>query len=78
LEILKFMYTDKIEVSGMNCIGVLIYSLLFGLGLLASNCRLLVKENLNENNVSQVLEVSEVYSDIILKRYVNLIIKKVC
>jgi hypothetical protein len=39
LEILKFMYTDKIEVTSENCVGVLIYSLMFGLKILASSCR---------------------------------------
>eukprot|EP01027_Heterolobosea_sp_BB2_P000447 GEZU01000641.1.p1 GENE.GEZU01000641.1~~GEZU01000641.1.p1 ORF type:complete len:163 (-),score=31.01 GEZU01000641.1:61-549(-) len=33
-QVLKFMYTDKNEIAPENCVGVLVYSLMFGLACL--------------------------------------------
>jgi leucine-zipper-like transcriptional regulator 1 len=70
-EILFYIYSDRIEVTPTNCVAVLIETLLFGLGVLATSCRGMVSENINEKNALQVLEVAEYYADNILKKTVN-------
>eukprot|EP01080_Neovahlkampfia_damariscottae_P010950 gene10950-3656_t len=68
LEILNFIYRDKIEVTTSNCVGVLIYSLMFQLTVLASNCRTLVEQNLSPSISCQLLNIADLYGDMILKR----------
>jgi hypothetical protein len=68
LEILNFIYRDKIEVTTSNCVGVLIYSLMFQLTVLASNCRILVEQNLTPTVACQLLNIADLYGDMILKR----------
>lgn len=39
LEVLNFLYTDRIEVVPSNCIGVLVYSSMLGLNEVCNYCR---------------------------------------
>jgi hypothetical protein len=76
IEILLFLYTNHVEVSSQNCVGVLIYSMIFQLYDLASNCRNIVVQNFNAKNVIAVLEVAELHGDQILKRLCINFVKK--
>lgn len=76
LEILNFLYTDQVKVSPQHCVGVLLYSSMFQISVLASNCRTVVTQNLNPRNVCQVIEIAETYGDQILKRLSLNYIKK--
>eukprot|EP01027_Heterolobosea_sp_BB2_P009819 GEZU01014446.1.p1 GENE.GEZU01014446.1~~GEZU01014446.1.p1 ORF type:complete len:960 (-),score=385.73 GEZU01014446.1:109-2988(-) len=68
LEVLKFLYTDRNEVTPQNCVGVLVSSLMFGLRELSNYCRCVVQQHLTAQNVLDVLEISSFYNDAVLLR----------
>lgn len=76
LEILGYLYTNQLNVSSQNCIGVLMYAHMFGLSTLSSNCRTIAYQNFNPKNVLDVLGIAELYSDQILKRLCLQYVKK--
>jgi hypothetical protein len=69
LEILQFLYTDRIEVSPSNCIGVLVYSSMLGLAEVSNYCRNMAGNLLADDNVFSVLSVAEMYFDLSLRRH---------
>lgn len=68
LNVLHFLYTDKLRVSPSNCVGVLIYSIMLGLTEVADHCRSMVNQNLSMENIIQLLEIADLYCDQILLR----------
>lgn len=68
LEVLNFLYTDRIEVTNENCVGVLVYSLMFGVTEISDYCRAIVGQNLTIQNVVEMLEIADIYNDVSLRR----------
>lgn len=68
MAVIKFIYSDRIQLSPQICIGVLVYALMFDLTELQTYCRSIVCSMLNDGNVAQILEIADLYSDQILKR----------
>jgi hypothetical protein len=68
LDILKFLYTDKVNIEMENCIGVLIYSLMLEIKVLIENARDMVSHYFTTENILSIIEIAELYSDSILKR----------
>ena len=63
IQVLHYIYTDRTEINPSNCVGILIYSQLFGLPQLANNCRNMIRANLSAYNCIQILEISQLYKD---------------
>ncbi|KAF0976267.1 hypothetical protein FDP41_004942 [Naegleria fowleri] len=71
IQVLHYIYTDRsTEITPANCIGILVYSQMFGLSQLASNCRNMIRANLTPHNCSAILEIAQMYKDQALEREV--------
>ncbi|KAG2381259.1 hypothetical protein C9374_006248 [Naegleria lovaniensis] len=71
IQVLHYIYTDRsTEITPANCIGILVYSQMFGLSQLASNCRNMIRANLTPHNCAAILEIAQVYKDQALEREV--------
>jgi len=68
IEILRYCYTDKINLNFSNAVGSLIYSSLFQLPDIGNACRNLVGQCLTLDNVCAVMDIAEAYNDNALKR----------
>lgn len=68
LEVMNFLYTDRIQVTSDNCVGVLVYSLMFGVSEISEYCRSIVEQHLNIQNVVEILEIADIYNDGSLRR----------
>ncbi|EFC40728.1 predicted protein [Naegleria gruberi] len=63
IDLLKYLYTDIIQLSPSNCLGVLVYSLMFDLTDLASCCRRMVISLLDNSTVWVVHEIAILYNE---------------
>ena len=68
MEILRYCYSDKINLNFTNAVGSLIYSSLFQLPDIANSCRNLVGQCLTLGNICAVTDIAEAYNDSALKR----------
>ncbi|EFC41090.1 predicted protein [Naegleria gruberi] len=63
IDMLKYLYTDRLQLNPNNALGLLIYSLLFDMDELASCCRTLVASLLDKSNVCSIFEVATFHND---------------
>ena len=76
LEVLNYLYTDSIELNHENSVGILIVSLLLQIIEISDFCRSIVSNYLSIQNIFQILNLSDFYSDLSLKRICFNFIKK--
>ncbi|KAL9647666.1 hypothetical protein ABK040_015155 [Willaertia magna] len=67
LEVLTFLYTDTLRLTPKNCIGILIYCLLFDLTEISNCCRRLICTLLDVTNVWSIMDIALLYNDKILE-----------
>ncbi|EFC43665.1 predicted protein [Naegleria gruberi] len=63
MDLLKYLYTDIIQLSPRNCLGILVYCLMLDLGDLASCCRRMVSSLVDNNNVWTIHEIAVLYNE---------------
>ncbi|KAL9658379.1 hypothetical protein ABK040_015699 [Willaertia magna] len=67
LEVLTFLYTDTLRLTARNCIGILIYCLMFDLTEISNCCRRMICSLLDETNVWSIIDIALLYNDKILE-----------
>lgn len=68
LGVLRFLYTDEIDINPEIAIEVLLASHMFNLPILASYCCKVIMENVDKSNVLQILDIADTYNNGELKR----------
>jgi hypothetical protein len=68
LGVMKFLYTDEIDISPSVALEVLLASQMFVLPQLSSYCCSIIMENVIKENVLQILDIADTYHHADLKR----------
>lgn len=66
LDILQYLYTDRLEMTNENCVGVLIYSMQFELPKISNYCRRIVKDHLDIPSAISLVKIADLYNDKVL------------
>ena len=63
LELFRFMYSDEVNLSGSNVMGVLYLAKKYMVSSLSDKCTEYVKENLDSSNVVSILSCAQTYEE---------------
>ena len=63
LELFRFMYSDKVNLSGSNVMGVLYLAKKYMVSSLSDKCTEYLKENLDSSNVLSILSCAQTYEE---------------
>ena len=63
LELFRFMYSDEVNLSGSNVMGVLYLAKKYVVSSLSDECTEYLKENLDSSNVLSILSCAQTYEE---------------